>query len=163
MSSAVTVAAPKSLSSADNIINTLDNNFLEVRFSSRSPSFCSFFAKQKQEFGKLQLTSGPRDPLDHVGAREWLEKVYRPLPKTPKPIHCVRKPTAIRIHDVIVSYGNQEKFNLRVYQPQISSHEESTRSLPAVLAYHGGGWIHGYSELEDGEIVPSVSPADADF
>lgn len=64
--------------------------------------------KKEQELGKLQLTSGPRDPLDHVGAREWLEKVYRPLPKTPKPMHYVREPTTIRIHDVMVTYGRQE-------------------------------------------------------
>ncbi|KAK5025163.1 hypothetical protein LTR13_010600 [Exophiala sideris] len=130
MSNAVAVAAPKLSPIADNIINTLDSNFLE-------------------ELAKLPLPAGnSQDPTDHVTAREWMDKVYRPLPKTPRPIRHVRGPTSVKIHDVTVTYGPEEEFNIRVYEPQVLGHEESGL-LPAVLAYHGGGWIHGYSELDD--------------
>lgn len=117
--------------------------------------------KKRQELSKLQLTPGPQDPLDHVGAREWLEKVYQPLPKTPKLVHQVREPVEIRIHDVVVNYESQEGFNIRVYEPQTPGREES-ELYPAVLAYHGGGWIHGYSRLEDGEAIPSLHQAETD-
>lgn len=81
------------------------------------------------------------------------------MPKAPKSMRNVRDPTAIRIHNVMVTYGLQEEFNIRVYEPEVQGTE--SRLLPAVLAYHGGGWIHGYSELEDGQPIPRLYRAGA--
>ncbi|CAK7236177.1 hypothetical protein SEUCBS140593_009531 [Sporothrix eucalyptigena] len=92
---------------------------------------------------KINLQGGPTDPLDYISARKWLETDYRPLPKTPLPTKTARETVSVDIQNVTVTYNETESFNVRVYQPQ-------TNGLrPAILAYHGGGWIHGYSELED--------------
>lgn len=107
-----------------------------------------------QEFEKLPKPSAPApDPTDHIKAREWLETIYKPMPKTPKPTCYARCSTPVKIRDVTVSYGSDDHFNVRVYEPEETATPTQT-VLPAILAFHGGGWIHGYSALEDGRIKP---------
>ncbi|KAL1894190.1 hypothetical protein Sste5346_005976 [Sporothrix stenoceras] len=116
------------LGTNDNIINALDRNYVE-------------------SFMKLTLSPGPSDPLDVAGARKWLEDQYGPMPKTPQ-AKRVRPEIELAVEDVPIVYGEDKAtFNIRVYTPQIK--DASSGPVPAILAYHGGGWIHGHSSLED--------------
>jgi len=52
--------------------------------------------------------------------------------------------------------GQQEKFQVRVYDPQDGS--GSTGALrPALIMYHGGGWVLGDATADEGEEISRCS------
>jgi acetyl esterase/lipase len=79
--------------------------------------------------------------------RKWLEDVYVKLPKAPQ-IKRIRPQVEISVKDVPVTYGVDDHFTIRVYEP---IEEAASRKLqPALIMLHGGGWIHGYPEIDEG-------------
>lgn len=49
--------------------------------------------------------------------------------------------------------AEQESFNVRVWVPERAEKEIKGRSRPAILFFHGGGWIHGNSRGDEGEFL----------
>lgn len=84
--------------------------------------------------------------------RKWLDDTYINLPKEPKTqAHRTRSPVTIEITDVLVPSDDEKHFSIRVYDPIPQSKLESAEELrPAVILYHGGGWIHGFPKGDDG-------------
>jgi acetyl esterase/lipase len=79
--------------------------------------------------------------------RKWLKDVYVKLPKAPQ-IKRIRPQVEIRVKDVPVTYGVDDHFTIRMYRP---IEETASRKLrPALIMLHGGGWIHGYPEIDEG-------------
>lgn len=80
--------------------------------------------------------------------RQWLKDVYMKLPMLPQ-IKRTRTPVPIQIKNVSVVYSGENHFSIRIYDP---SHEENfvLCRRPALIMYHGGGWMHGSPEGDEG-------------
>lgn len=93
---------------------------------------------------------GSIDPTDHIAMREWLKQYYMPLPKAPQ-IKRTRTIVPINIKTVPVTYG-ENTFSVRVYDP-IDKEITLEHLRPALVMLHGGGWIHGYPEIDEGTVL----------
>lgn len=101
----------------------------------------------KPPFADSALT----DPFDEIVARKWVDEVVMNFPRGP-PAECRRRPLAdVSIKDCLVKYGVDGEFRVRVYDPVTAA---SIR--PALIMYHGGGWIHGYPEVDEGTHMPNL-------
>jgi acetyl esterase/lipase len=80
--------------------------------------------------------------------RKWLEDVYMPLPKAPR-IKRIRSQVAIQITNIPITYNRDNHFSIRIYDP-IDKEASRERLRPAVIMLHGGGWIHGHPEVDEG-------------
>lgn len=49
--------------------------------------------------------------------------------------------------------GEEEKFMIRVYEPQDGSRPEGILR-PALIVYHGGGWVLGDPTADEGKQIP---------
>ncbi|KIE00043.1 alpha/beta hydrolase domain-containing protein, partial [Metarhizium majus ARSEF 297] len=88
------------------------------------------------------------DPFDEKIARKWVDEVIMKFPRGP-PADCHRRPLAkIAIKNVSIIYGSDATFRVRVYVPAVED-MQSVPSRPALIMYHGGGWIHGYPEVDE--------------
>ncbi|KAJ4862654.1 alpha/beta hydrolase fold domain-containing protein [Trichoderma breve] len=85
-------------------------------------------------------------PADHVEMRKWLTEEYITWPKTPPVEARSRAISKIHIQTVPVTYEDGNQFAVRVYDPEIK--DSSPR--PALIMYHGGGWVHGFPEVDEG-------------
>lgn len=96
------------------------------------------------------------NPFDETLAREWVKDVVMKFARGP-PAYCRRRPLAeVAIKDVSITYGNDDTFRVRVYVPAVEEANNAPR--PALVMYHGGGWIHGYPEVDEGNsIAPTNS------
>jgi acetyl esterase/lipase len=90
--------------------------------------------------------------LDYVGMRKWLVDVYMKVPKEPE-ARRVRTRTSVAIKDVPITYASDNNFSIRVYDPTPDAGKEGSLR-PALLMIHGGGWIHGFPEIDEGIISP---------
>jgi acetyl esterase len=54
-------------------------------------------------------------------------------------------PTALTTRDTKIQVSDGTKIDLRIYTP-----DEKNESLPIVVVYHGGGWVMGDLDTEDG-------------
>ena len=54
-------------------------------------------------------------------------------------------PTALATRDTTIQVSDGAKIALRIYTP-----DEKNESLPIVVVYHGGGWVMGDLDTEDG-------------
>lgn len=86
------------------------------------------------------------NPTDEVAMRKWLVDEYIKWPKTPPATARVRKPVEIQAKTVKIIYGDDNHFAVRVYNPST----QGSCLRPALLMLHGGGWIHGFPEVEEG-------------
>lgn len=73
------------------------------------------------------------------------------FPRGP-PADCRRRPLAeIDIKNVFINYGTDDNFRVRVYVPLVEDAQSHISGKPALIMYHGGGWIHGYPEVDEGK------------
>ena len=93
------------------------------------------------------------DPTDHIAMRQWLKDEYMPLQKAPR-IKRSRTPVSIDIKNVPIIYGEDNHFSIRVYDP-VNKESPSDRLRPALIMLHGGGWVHGYPEVDEGIYSPA--------
>ncbi|KIW99742.1 uncharacterized protein Z518_11155 [Rhinocladiella mackenziei CBS 650.93] len=81
--------------------------------------------------------------------RRWIDEVFLrgPLAEYRARINIKRRRpiTKVDVQDVSVlcSGTSRESFGIRVYNPRLVERESKIHSRPAVLMFHGGGWIHG--------------------
>lgn len=78
--------------------------------------------------------------------RKWLTEEYITWPKTIPVEARSREICKIHIQNVPVTYEDGNQFAVRVYDPEIK--DSSPR--PALIMYHGGGWVHGFPEVDEG-------------
>ena len=88
------------------------------------------------------------DPTDHILMRQWLDDVYMALPKAPQ-IKRTRAEVPVHVRTVSVAYGVDDHFSIRVYDP-VDDEAAAGNLRPALIMLHGGGWIHGYPEVDEG-------------
>jgi hypothetical protein len=85
------------------------------------------------------------------GMRKWIQEELLEGPLAEHRNGCKverRRPEVpVLAHDVRVACadGSGDEFGMRVYEPQIPA--ETPR--PAILMFHGGGWIHGDPRGDD--------------
>jgi acetyl esterase/lipase len=84
---------------------------------------------------------------DYLAMRKWLKEVYVIFPSKPG-IKGKRPPASIEIENIPISYAGKNSFSVRVYNPAIEKDVSKPRS--ALLMFHGGGWIHGLPEMDEG-------------
>ena len=92
---------------------------------------------------------------DVQGMRRWIEeklldgalwehrnncKIQRRRPEVPVDIQDLQIPC---------TDGSGDHFGIRVYQPRL----ETEQLRPAILMFHGGGWIHGDPRGDDCEYT----------
>jgi hypothetical protein len=93
------------------------------------------------------------DANDHIGMRKWLAEVYLRLRAEPQTTR-VRTRTPVAVKNVPITYGSDNNFSVRIYDPTPDTGKESSLR-PALLMFHGGGWVHGFPEVDEGEHKPS--------
>lgn len=69
------------------------------------------------------------------------------LPNAPQ-VKRIRPQVEILVKDVPVTYGADDHFLIRVYEP--IEEVKSRKPRPALIVLHGGGWIHGHPEVDEG-------------
>ncbi len=84
--------------------------------------------------------------------RQWLREVYTTFPSEPD-VERVRSRVQIDTQTTSIIHGNGDKFRVRIYNPIV----EDGRILSALLMFHGGGWIHGFPEMDEGNCRRTVS------
>jgi len=126
-----------------NIIEIEDNNYIATL---ADPIYTS-----------PQLTN----PLDVAAAREWVEQVVLKQDRSPPATSRTRDLANMDIKTIAVTYGSDGKFAVRVYNP-ISTIQDSLDKdrdrRAALIMYHGGGWFHGSSKIDEGEL-PNIDPS----
>lgn len=80
--------------------------------------------------------------------RKWTTETYGNLPKRPLSKR-VRSEADIQITTVPITYGIDCSFSIRIYVPVAP--EAETLSRPALIMFHGGGWMAGSAEGDDGK------------
>ncbi|KAH0844850.1 hypothetical protein FOPE_09588 [Fonsecaea pedrosoi] len=103
-----------------------------------------------QELAKLPVdwTTAPGG-TDVEAMRTWIDNVLLKGPLAEHRAKCKfqrRRPEAkVDISDVSVqcSDGSQNKFIIRVYEPELGNNAPKQKLRPAIFMLHGGGWIHG--------------------
>src|SRR6266700_234 len=91
------------------------------------------------------------DVNDHIAMRKWLRDVYMTLPKEPQ-TKRVRTTASVAVKNVPISYGSDDAFSIRIYDPKPDAGKE-TDLRPPLLTFHGGGWVPGFPEGDDGEYI----------
>jgi acetyl esterase/lipase len=81
--------------------------------------------------------------------RKWINEQYIPLPKAPIN-ERIRPQALVTSKDISISYGKDNTFSVRVYTPTYQNTRKETLR-PALMMIHGGGFIHGSPEVDDGE------------
>ncbi|KAK9358507.1 alpha/beta hydrolase [Lipomyces starkeyi] len=83
---------------------------------------------------------------DLYAIRDWVQRCYLPISKT---IHAkrVRPEVPVVVEDQRIVYDTDKSFLIRIYSPNRPSAAEVLR--PALLMYHGGGFIHGNPSCDD--------------
>jgi acetyl esterase/lipase len=81
--------------------------------------------------------------------RKWLAEEYMTLPRTPPTEARSRSTANIHTETIPTSYGDGNQFSVRVYNP--TADDDGLR--PALIMYHGGGWIHGFPEVDEGNLL----------
>ncbi|KAH6668411.1 alpha/beta hydrolase domain-containing protein [Halenospora varia] len=94
---------------------------------------------------------------DHIAMRQWLADVYTKFPSEPQ-VKRIRTKADVKIANVSISYGNGNGFSVRIYDP---SSEDGQKQRPALLMFHGGGWIHGVPQMDEGMATFLASELDA--
>ncbi len=92
------------------------------------------------------------DPTDHIAMRQWLKDEFMGIPKAPQ-IKPTRTPVPILVKDVPITYDGDNHFSIRVYDPA-NEGKSALRLRPALIMYHGGGWIHGFPAVDEGKVFP---------
>ena len=93
---------------------------------------------------------------DVVAMRHWINEVFLKDPiaewRTKCDISRRRARALVNKSNVSVTCldSSQDSFGIRVYEPSIEGAEASTQKRPAMLMYHGGGWIHGTPQGDEG-------------
>jgi len=92
----------------------------------------------------IQWDSIPQ-PADVTGWREWDRTEFFTYNRA---VQCKpnRSPSLVNARNIRVSYGEDEEFGIRVFEPQ----EEFEGSRPAIIMYHGGGWSHDDPTNDEG-------------
>ncbi|KAL7929991.1 alpha/beta-hydrolase [Trichoderma chlorosporum] len=99
-----------------------------------------------QEFSKLPpLKVTTIHPADYVEMRKWLAEEYITWPRAPPTQSRSRAISHIHIETLPVIYENGHQFTVRVYSPTT----ENSKLRPALIMYHGGGWVHGFPEVDE--------------
>lgn len=87
---------------------------------------------------------------DVEGMRHWIEKTLLNGPLVEHRNKCKvkrrRDAIPVDIRDISIPCSNSDgdgNFGIRVYEPQIEAQEQTPQTRPAILMFHGGGWIHG--------------------
>jgi acetyl esterase/lipase len=84
---------------------------------------------------------------DHIAMRQWLVDVYTKFSLEPQ-VKRVRTEVNVKISDVPITYGTENHFSVRVYNPCSEDHQGQRAAL---LMFHGGGWIHGVPQMDEGK------------
>jgi acetyl esterase/lipase len=107
--------------------------------------------ENKKEASKLPPSNlASLDHTDHVVMRKWLAEEYMNWPKTPPTAARSCEPVEIHKQTIPVTYGEDNRFSVRVYDPM---RENSCSLRAALIMCHGGGWIHGYPEVDEGKLT----------
>ena len=101
------------------------------------------------------------DAKDHIAMRKWLAEVYLKLRAEPQTTR-VRSRTPVAVKDVPITYGFENHFAIRIYDPTPDTGKEGCLR-PALLMFHGGGWVHGFPAVDDGKHKASTFRLDCDI
>ncbi|KAH6668432.1 alpha/beta hydrolase domain-containing protein [Halenospora varia] len=82
---------------------------------------------------------------DHIAMRQWLADVYTKFPSEPQ-AKRVRTQVGVKITNVPITYGAENHFSIRVYDPSSEVHKGQRAAL---LMFHGGVWIHGVPQMDE--------------
>ena len=94
--------------------------------------------------------------IDVVGMRHWINEVFLKNPVAEWRAKCDinrrRSPATLNKYNISVPCldPSQGSFGIRVYEPSTEGAEPNARNRPAILMYHGGGWIHGNPQGDEG-------------
>jgi acetyl esterase/lipase len=112
--------------------------------------FCSkaltLYIELSKEMVKMQVRWENIPPEnDFEAMRKWNKTEFHTYNRTPQ---CtpLRNPVHVATRDEEIWYRDNEKFGIRVYIPQ----GKSEGLLPALVTYHGGGWVHGDAKCDEG-------------
>lgn len=90
--------------------------------------------------------------------RAWVEETLLNGPLAEQRNNCIlerrRKAVPVDIRNLSVPCakdGDGGSFGIRVYEPRIGPEEQDSKLRPAMLMVHGGGWIHGKPQCDEGE------------
>ncbi|ORX36967.1 Alpha/Beta hydrolase protein [Kockovaella imperatae] len=93
--------------------------------------------------------------LDYVGMRRWLKDSYEKVDRKFNH-HSWRTPTRVSKSEVMLENGDDEgSFRCVIWEPEEVATDETSR--PVILMYHGGGFIHGFPELDEDLAVVLAS------
>ncbi|KIX04739.1 uncharacterized protein Z518_05609 [Rhinocladiella mackenziei CBS 650.93] len=122
-----------------NMIECADDNFFE-------------------ELGRLNINWNKIPPgTDVERMRHWISTDYTAIPKTSFLHRHIRERVPIEQQDVKVCYGETFDFTMRIYTPL----RGRCQPRPAVIMYHGGGWIHGDATSDEDFALLFASELDA--
>jgi acetyl esterase/lipase len=85
------------------------------------------------------------DPADHIEMRKWLVEEYMTWPRAPVAEARSRVILNVQSETIPITYGEGGQFAVQVHVPKT---EAGLR--PALIMYHGGGWIHGFPNVDEG-------------
>ncbi|EXJ76589.1 uncharacterized protein A1O5_01097 [Cladophialophora psammophila CBS 110553] len=106
---------------SDNMVECYDRNFLTE------------MVKMDIRWDKIP------DESDIIAMREWSQVGYHEYNRVPQ-CKATRSSVPVETQSVPVQYGEDGKFNIRIYDP-IDSQAKNLR--PALVMFHGGGWVQG--------------------
>lgn len=101
---------------------------------------------------------------DVQGWRDWIANTLNKGPLAEYRAKCdlKRRHPVVKVNatdfSVKCTGDVQESFNVHVWVPERAEKESKGLSRPAILFFHGGGWIHGNSLGDEGEILFPVLP-----
>ena len=125
-----------------NILEEADRNYVQVRQTLVSAILSlTLTRKELRKFPEPHI-----NVADPIAARKWLVDEYMTWPKTVPEIARLRQPVEVQAETIEVTYGNDNCYAVRVYTPVTSS----MYLRPALLMFHGGGFIHGFPEVDEG-------------
>jgi acetyl esterase/lipase len=93
---------------------------------------------------------------DVENMRKWIDSTLLHGPLAESRLQCDIKrrqpPVHIDIRNISVpcSDGSGHEFAIRTYVPRVERNKAGSRGMPAILMLHGGGWIHGKPEGDEG-------------
>lgn len=93
--------------------------------------------------------AGMPEGTDVEGMRRWVNESFenREIVERRRNIGFRRRKSKQDVEKTIFSVecsdNSGEGFDLWLYQPSISDTEDQKSLRPAILMFHGGGWIHG--------------------
>lgn len=95
------------------------------------------------------------NPFDVAAAREWVEQVALKQDRCPPASIRKRNLPDMDINTISVTYGSDEEFSVRVYNPTPpNGHgpDKNDSHRAALIMFHGGGWTHGCPKIDEGSV-----------